>query len=143
RESVMACIRSGGWGAGGFAFNAAQRLIADGVVGELVAAKREDASRRQRLAADCLSGFEVQADPRSYHLWLTLPEHWRSQAFVAVAARRGIAITPSSAFAVSPGHAPNAVRLALAAPPIERLEEALRTLAGMLHASEQDLAFVE
>ncbi|MBM2713009.1 PLP-dependent aminotransferase family protein [Mesorhizobium caraganae] len=143
RESVMASIRSGGWGAGGFAFNAAQRLIADGVVSELVAAKREDAKRRQRLAADCLSGFEVHADPRAYHLWLSLPEHWRSQAFVAVAARRGIAITPSSAFAVTPGHAPNAVRLALAAPPIERLEEALRTLAGILHASEQDFAFVE
>ncbi|TIL67858.1 MAG: PLP-dependent aminotransferase family protein, partial [Mesorhizobium sp.] len=54
-----------------------------------------------------------------------------------------IAITPSSAFAVGPGHAPNAVRLALAAPPIERLEEALRSLACMLHTSEQDFAFVE
>ncbi|SFP03860.1 DNA-binding transcriptional regulator, MocR family, contains an aminotransferase domain [Mesorhizobium sp. NFR06] len=143
RESIMASIRSGGWGAGGFAFDAAQRLIADGVVDQLVAHKREDAKRRQRLAADCLSGFEVQADPRAYHLWLNLPEHWRSQAFVAVAARRGIAITPSSAFAVVPGHAPNAVRLALAAPPIERLEEALRTLVSMLHAREQDFAFVE
>lgn len=64
-------------------------------------------------------------------------------AGVAVAARRGIAITPSSAFAMGPGHAPNAVRLALAAPPIERLEEALRSLACMLHTSEQDFAFVE
>ena len=62
------------------------------------------------------AGFEIQANPQSYHLWLTLPPHWRSQTFVAAAARRDIALTPSTTFAVTPGHAPNAVRLALAAP---------------------------
>ena len=43
-------------------------------------------------------------------------QHWRSQTFVAAAARRDIALTPSTTFAVTPGHAPNAVRLALGAP---------------------------
>ena len=143
RESLMASIRSGGWTASGFAFTAAQRLISDGVANELVNRKREDARQRQSVAADSLAGLSVQSDSRSYHLWLTLPERWRSQAFVTTAARRGIAITPSSAFAVSSGYAPNAVRLALAAPPIERLREALQTLARMLNASEQDFDFVE
>ena len=143
RERLMASIRSGGWTAGGFAFNAAQHLISDGVANELVNRKREDARQRQRVAADSLAGLGVQSDSRSYHLWLTLPERWRSQAFVTAAARRGIAITPSIAFAVSPGHAPNAVRLALAAPPMDRLREALQTLAQMVNASEQDFDFVE
>ena len=48
---------------------------------------------------------------------------------MAAAARHGIGVTPSSAFTVGHGHAPNAVRLALASPPIERLREALLTLA--------------
>jgi DNA-binding transcriptional MocR family regulator len=50
---------------------------------------------------------------------LTLPPHWRSQTFVAVDAKRDIASTPSTKFAATPGHAPNAVRLALAAPAMD------------------------
>jgi DNA-binding transcriptional MocR family regulator len=136
RERVMAAVRSGGWTASGFALAAGQRMMGDGTVGELVRLKRIDAARRQQMAARYLAGFEIQADPQSYHLWLSLPQHWRSQTFVAAAARRDIALTPSTTFAVSPGHAPNAVRLALGAPTSEQLEQALRTLSGMLTAKE-------
>ena len=143
RESIMSSVRSGGWTASGYAFAAAQRMMADGTVSELVRLKRLDAQRRQHIAAERLAGFEMQANPKSYHLWLTLPQHWRSQTFVAAAARRDIALTPSSTFAVSPGHAPNAVRLALAAPRIDQLDAALRALAGMLNASEEDFETTE
>ena len=143
RESIMSSVRSGGWTASGYAFAAAQRMMADGTVSELVRLKRIDAQQRQHIAAERLAGFEMQANSKSYHLWLTLPHHWRSQTFVAAAARRDIALTPSSTFAVSPGHAPNAVRLALAAPPIDQLDAALRTLAGMLRASEEDFDSTE
>lgn len=136
RERVMAAVRSGGWTASGFALAAGQRMMADGTVSELVRLKRIDAARRQQMAARYLTGFEIQADPQSYHLWLTLPPHWRSQTFVAAAARRDIALTPSTTFAVAPGHAPNAVRLALGAPTNDQLDVALRTLAGMLTAKE-------
>ena len=136
RERIMAAVRSGGWTASGFAFAAGQRLMADGTVAELSRLKRIDAARRQQMAARYLAGFEIQANAKSYHLWLTLPQHWRSQTFVAAAARRDIALTPSTTFAVSPGHAPNAVRLALGAPSTEQLDLALRTLSGMLTAKE-------
>jgi DNA-binding transcriptional MocR family regulator len=138
RENVMAAVRSGGWTASGFAFAAGQQLMADGTAAELARLKRIDAQERQKIAVACLSGFEIQTNSKAYHLWLTLPSHWRSQTFVAAAARRDIALTPSTTFAVSPGHAPNAVRLALAAPPIEQLDTALRTLAGILRAKEED-----
>ena len=98
---------------------------------------------RQKLAAERLSGFEVQANEKSYHLWLTLPAHWRSQTFVAAAARRDIALTPSTTFAATPGHAPNAVRLALAAPTMDQLDSGLRTLAAMLNAREHDFDSTE
>jgi hypothetical protein len=54
-----------------------------------------------------------------------------------------IALTPSTTFAVTPGHAPNAIRLALAAPPIEQLDAGLRMLSGMLNAKEEDFDSTE
>ncbi|SDJ75614.1 MULTISPECIES: PLP-dependent aminotransferase family protein [Bradyrhizobium] len=136
RERIMASVRSGGWTASGFALAAGTRMMGDGTVSELVRLKRIDAARRQQMAAKYLAGFEVQANIQSYHLWLTLPPHWRSQTFVAAAARRDIALTPSTTFAVAPGHAPNAVRLALGAPSTEQLDTALRTLGGLLTEKE-------
>ncbi len=143
RESVMASIRSGGWTASGYAFAAGQRLLSDGTASELSRLKRIDAQQRQKIAAACLSGFEIQTNCKSYHLWLTLPAHWRSQTFVAAAARRDIALTPSSTFAATPGHAPNAVRLALAAPAMEQLDTGLRMLSGILNAKEEDFDSTE
>jgi DNA-binding transcriptional MocR family regulator len=143
RESIIASVRSGGWTVAGFAFAAAQRLMADGTAAELSRLKRLDAIRRQQIAAKWLSGYETQTGGKAYHLWLKLPPHWRSQTFVAAAARRDIALTPSTTFAATPGHAPNAVRLALAAPPMGQLETALCTLAGMLNATEEDFDSTE
>ena len=143
RESVMGSVHSGGWTASGFALAAGQRLMEDGTVSELSRLKRIDAAQRQQLATRYLSGREIQANSKSYHLWLTLPPHWRSQTFVAAAARREIALTPSTTFAVAPGHAPNAVRLALAAPSTEQLETALRTLAALLNARDEDFDSTE
>jgi DNA-binding transcriptional MocR family regulator len=143
RETVIASVRSGGWTVAGYAFAAAQRLMADGTAAELSRLKRLDALRRQQMAAKWLSGYEIQTSGKAYHLWLKLPPHWRSQTFVAAAARRDIALTPSTTFAATHGHAPNAIRLALAAPSIDQLETALRTLAGMLNATEEDFDSTE
>jgi DNA-binding transcriptional MocR family regulator len=143
RESIRASVRSGGWTASGYAFAAGQRMMSDGTASELSRLKRIDARQRQQMAAERLSGFAIQANDKSYHLWLTLPPHWRSQTFVAAAARRDIALTPSTTFAVTPGHAPNAIRLALAAPAIEQLDAGLRTLSGMLNAKEEDFDSTE
>jgi DNA-binding transcriptional MocR family regulator len=143
RESIMASVRSGGWTASGYAFAAGQRMMSDGTAAELSRLKRIDARQRQQMAAERLAGFAIQANDKSYHLWLTLPPHWRSQTFVAAAARRDIALTPSTTFAVTPGHAPNAVRLALAAPTMAQLDAGLRTLSGMLNAKEEDFDSTE
>lgn len=142
-EPMMAAVRSGGWPAPGYAFAAAQQLMRDGTVSELVRLKRIDAQKRQKIAAHHLSGFQIQANSKAYHMWLTLPAHWRSQTFAAAAAQRDIALTSSTTFAITPGHAPNAIRLALAAPSIAQLEAGLRTLAAMLHAKEEDFYSTE
>lgn len=83
-------------------------------------------------------GFRVRADPQAYHCWWELPDPWRADTFVAAAARRGIAVTPSGAFAIGSGHVPNAVRLALASPPVDVLAEALGVLAGLAQGAPED-----
>ncbi|MGK9164661.1 PLP-dependent aminotransferase family protein [Inquilinus limosus] len=139
-EPMVAAIRSGPWSPGGLALEAASRWMADGTVAALVAEKRQDARARQAIARQALDGLEVRGDPRAYHLWLELPEGWRAEAFAAAAARKGIALTPGPAYAAGPGHAPAAVRLALASPPHEVLREALATLARLARTDPDQIA---
>jgi DNA-binding transcriptional MocR family regulator len=113
---------------GGLALELGIRWMADGTVSRLVIDKRRDAIRRQRLLRQTCPDLAIQADPRAYHAWVTLPHAWRAEMFAAAAAERGIAVAPAAAFSVGPGHAPNAVRIALASPPPKMLVESLRTL---------------
>jgi DNA-binding transcriptional MocR family regulator len=131
-EAVAAAVRSGGWSAGRFALEAAVRWIGDGTVERLVAAKRADAERRQRMTAACLEGFAVRSDPRAYYAWWELPAPWRADTFTAAAAAHGIAVTPGPAFAVDPNRTPDAVRLGLASAAEPDLRRALRTLADVV-----------
>lgn len=135
-ERVAAALRSGGWAAGGFALAAATRWMADGTVAGLVRAKRRDAAERQRSASKILDGYALRADPHAYHCWWELPEPWRAETFVAAAARHGIAVTPAAAFAVGVAHSPNAVRLALAGPPLDALSGALEVLAAVARGED-------
>ncbi|MFJ3667842.1 PLP-dependent aminotransferase family protein [Streptomyces sp. NPDC090106] len=130
-EAVAAAIRSGGWSAGRFALEAAVRWVADGTVARLVAAKRADAARRQRLVAQALGGFAVRAHPHGYFAWWELPAPWRADPFAAAAAGLGIAVTPGPAFVVDPKRTPDAVRLGLASAAVPDLERALGTLAAL------------
>lgn len=127
--AVAGAVRSGGWSAGRFALEAAVRWAGEGVVARLVAAKRADAARRQRILAEELAGFAVRSEPGAYFAWWELPAPWRADTFTAAAAAHGIAVTPGPAFAVAPGHTPDAVRLGLGSAPEADLRRALRTLA--------------
>ena len=128
-DRIAAAVRSGAWSASGFPLAAGLRWMVDGTAERMAAAKREDAAARQSAAHEALTGLAVKGDPRAYHLWLELPDSWRAEAYAAAAAsRHGTAITPASAFAASPGHAPNAVRIALASPPRDVLVAALHAL---------------
>jgi DNA-binding transcriptional MocR family regulator len=135
---VASALRSGGWSATRFALDAVTRLLTDGTAAAVQHAKRADAAARQDLMREHLGGFAVAADPRGYHCWWRLPEPWRAETFVAAAARRGIAVTPAAAFTVGAGHAPDAVRLALASPPLDTLAAALGALAAIARMAPED-----
>ncbi|WP_410671051.1 PLP-dependent aminotransferase family protein [Amycolatopsis sp. cmx-4-68] len=136
---LASSIRSGAWAASRFAVEAATQWIATGVLAEVETAKRRDAAARAEVVAGKLAGFGVHGDAQSYHRWWELPEQWRAETFVAAAARRGIALSPAAAFAVLPGHAPNAVRIAVSAPPVPALAAALDVLAALANGSPDDL----
>ncbi|MGX1271230.1 aminotransferase-like domain-containing protein [Streptomyces phaeoluteigriseus] len=134
-EAVAAAVRSGGWSAGRFALEAAVRWAGDGTVERLVAAKRADAARRQRIVAAHLGAFAVRSDPHAYVAWWELPAPWRADTFTAAAAAHGIAVTPGTAFAVDPHRTPDAVRLGLASVSEGELGRALRRLAWLARES--------
>ena len=132
REDVMRALHSGAWVAPALAQTVCARWMADGTAAKITEAKRADAAARQRLARQKLGRFGLLGNHQAYHCWLPLPGSWRADAFVAAVARHNIAVTPASDFTVAPGHVPNAVRLALSAPPVEMLSGALEKLASIL-----------
>jgi len=67
------------------------------------------------------------------HVWLRLPEPWRSSDFVVEAKRRGVLVTPPEAFVVGRGAPPHAIRICLGPPRTwEKFEEGLRILADLV-----------
>ncbi|MGW9596642.1 aminotransferase-like domain-containing protein [Streptomyces chartreusis] len=137
-HNIASSLRSGAWMASGFALAAAVQWMTDGTAAMIEKAKQRDAITRQKIAAKQLAGQVVRADVHAYHCWWELPEPWRAETFVAAAARQGIAVTPAAAFTIGPGHAPNAVRLALASPPVDALAQALDTLVNLANAGPED-----
>ncbi|WP_460444084.1 aminotransferase-like domain-containing protein, partial [Amycolatopsis cihanbeyliensis] len=137
-ERIATALRSGALTASGFALDAATGWLTDGTVATMERAKRVDAAARQGLVAEKLAGFAVRSGQNSYHCWWELPRPWRAETFVGAVARRGIAVTPAAAFAVGAGQAPNAVRLALSAPPLPTLAGALEVLATLARGVPDD-----
>ncbi len=143
-ERVVAGLRSTTWMASPLLAEIAARWIQDGTGEALLRRRRQETARRQRLAVTVLGRARLSTHPASYHLWLELPEPWRSAAFVASARRRGVAVTPAEVFVVGEGEPPRGVRVCLgAARSREQVEAGLRILASMLEsAPEPELSIV-
>jgi DNA-binding transcriptional MocR family regulator len=89
-------------------------LIASGAAHAARAAQRTETLARLGIAREYLpnAAFTAAVTP---HLWIVLPEPWRADPFAAEAYRRGVAVSPASAFATT-RIAPEAVRVSLSAP---------------------------
>jgi DNA-binding transcriptional MocR family regulator len=133
-ERVAQSIRATTWAAAPLMAEIAATWIREGTAAAIVGERRQEAAARQRLAREILSSCEMEAHPSAHHLWLHLPEPWRSDSFTAAALRRGVKVTPSEAFVVGRGLAPHAVRVCLGGPSHADLERALRLLARTLAA---------
>lgn len=93
---------------------AAADAIATGAAHAARDRQREEVRARLGIAREYLpnAAFTGAVTP---HLWIALPEPWRADAFAAEAYRRGVAVSPASAFATT-RIAPEAVRVSISAP---------------------------
>ena len=112
----------------------ATSLITEGVAGRIVEWKRKEIAARQDIAARALAGMVVQTHRASPHLWMRLPEPWRTDAFVARARHRGILVNGADSFTVGHETGVDAVRIALG-PPATRaaLEDGLGELMRLVN----------
>ncbi len=131
-ERIAAAIRASTWLTSPILAELVTEWIESGEANEMVEWKRNEIGARHDLALRILGSW-LPSGPISFHLWLPLPEPWRTEAFVAQARSRGVMITPSQEFMISRDSAPHAVRVCLGATlSRERLEEGLRRLAVLL-----------
>lgn len=100
----------------------AYRWIEDGTTDRLAELQRDELRQRQALAHEILEGYSFRSLPTALHLWLDLPEAWRTESFVAELRRSGVAVTPAEAFAVGRGPARHAVRVSLGGATSSRAE---------------------
>jgi len=107
--------------------------IESGEAGGIADAKRAEIDARHTLALEILSPWLPSDGPVSFHLWVSLPEPWRAEGFVAQARARGVLVNSPNEFLVGREMAPHAVRVCLGAGLSRaKLEEGLRRLAELL-----------
>ncbi|MHC9295134.1 PLP-dependent aminotransferase family protein [Mycobacterium sp. LTG2003] len=129
RNAVNRVLRASHWGTSSIVTALATRLLADGTVERLQAQRRDDARLRQVIATRELSDLGYHAHPSAYWGWLTLPGDIRADIVAHRLADRGILVSTADAFAVA-ANPPNALRIALANPPLAELDTVLRTIRG-------------
>ena len=115
-EPLATSLRATVWMAAPLMAEIAAEWIQDGTADRLFEQKRAEAAARQSIARAILAGFAFDAHPLSFHVWLHLPEPWRSNEFSAQLLRRGVAVTPAEAFVPGRDEPPHAVRVCIGAP---------------------------
>ena len=111
----------------------AARWIRNGYIRQMVEWQQDDALRRVALLSAYPALSNAVSLPNSPHIWLGLPDPWRSEDFVDAAAAHGIAIAPTHSFVVGRRHIPHAVRIVLGAPAtLEDVDTALDRLERIL-----------
>lgn len=108
------------------------RWLRDGSADAMIAAIRDEAAARQKIAAQALAGHPFAAHPNGHHIWVPLPRRWSRAEFAAHVQRQGLAVVTSEAFAVGDAP-PHAIRVSLgAASSRAELARALDVLASVL-----------
>jgi DNA-binding transcriptional MocR family regulator len=111
------------------------RWLQDGSAAAIIAAIREEATARQKLAAEVLARNAYFGHPHGHHIWIPLPGNWNKTEFSSHVQRQGLAIVTADSFSVG-DYEPQAIRVSLgAASTRSELVQALEILAGALQTS--------
>ncbi len=133
-DRITAALRTACWMATPLTAEIATRWIQDGTAARILDARRAEVNARREQALAKLANHRIDCPDGSLHLWLHLPEPWRSADFAAEARRRGVGVTPAEAFAVGRSNLTHAVRLCHGAPASrETLDRALAVIGDLLN----------
>jgi len=103
----------------------------------LVEAMRNEAMRRQAIAADILKGLPYQAHAQGYHLWLPLPAGLDGAELADAMRPSGLSVVAGHRFRVTPG-TDQAVRISLGGLiEMPRLARALHLIRGHFDTRQQ------
>ena len=137
-DRVASAIRSTCWIAPPIAVEIACRWIRDGSAEQILQDLRREAAWRRERTLRALSRWDVDCAPGALHIWLHLPEPWRSTDFAAEAKRRGLGVTPAEAFSVGRRAPSHAIRACFGPLPSRAaLDKALGILTEMLEDRPQ------
>ncbi len=134
RQQLVRALRAASWGTPNLTTTIVTRWIADGTVGRVERARRDDARLRQAIARRELAGLDYRAHPGSFSGWIQLPVDTRADIIVRELAAQGVLVSTADAFAVTP-EIPNALRIALAGPTRDDLAHALALLRTTVTSS--------
>jgi DNA-binding transcriptional MocR family regulator len=116
------------------------RLLVSGRAGKLRQQAQEVMSRRLAVLVSALAGHDLSWQPGLSFVWLRLPGGWRASTFTRVAEAEGVLLRSADEYVLVDGHAPSAVRIALAGGIAEeRFAGAVATLARLLANPPGDL----
>ncbi|MBB1487776.1 aminotransferase-like domain-containing protein [Oceanospirillum sediminis] len=159
-KALAQFIRASVWLPPPTVFAAAASLIHSGEAFQLANRQRDIAQQRQSVAEALLPGNAHFTNTGSYHIWLSLPADWSSEAFTRIAREHHILVSSAEFFNSSanntghtdkaslprhnsdsecPAQTPNAIRLSLMAESQQcRFEQGIKELAALLKQQPMD-----
>jgi DNA-binding transcriptional MocR family regulator len=132
-DKVAASIRSDCWMVAPLMPEIVTLWLESGTAERLIERQRAAIAERLQLATQCLQGQVFRWAPDMPHLYLPLPEPWRTETFSAATRQAGVLVRTMDHFAAGRNPPPQAVRISLnAADSFESLRVGLQTLVRIL-----------
>ena len=128
---IERAIRVTTWNTPGVMTAIACGWLEDGTVARLEAQKRRDATARQKIADEVLTGLRCVRHPSSYFVWLALAEEVRADKVAMALMSQRISVSTAEPFATT-GQVPHALRLALGSVELDALRDALERVKGVI-----------
>lgn len=128
---IERAIRATTWNTPGVMTAIACGWLDDGTVARLEAEKRQDATTRQAIAGETLTGLRSIRHPASYFVWLPLAAELRADKVAMALMSDRISVSTAEPFATT-AQVPHALRLALGSVGLDALRDALEKLRRVI-----------
>lgn len=128
-KTINRTIRVTNWMVSPVMADVVARWCNEGTAEAIINWHQQEALTRQEILHNSLKGLNYQAEPGSYHAWLTLPEHWNANDFSDAARQNNVIVMPDELFRVGKSKGAEGIRICLGSPEHrEHLAEGLRII---------------